>query len=202
MGYYKRLTDTRADIRRYNATKRKADRLSGENSPRLIKIETVSEIERYTMAQNANRLTEFNKAVESWQDNVAAKLRTSVSSKSSRIAQELEPKAYTDKYGIINRLGFSFPRHGIYLHKGAGRGQGGHTGSQWSFLKTVNGMQIPTGIIRHTNPDSLGRQGEGNRQAFKWFDPIIEQNLQELADITLRYFDNMIIDASRIYIER
>jgi len=202
MGLYKRMSENRSEIRRYNAAKRKADSLANTPSSRLIRMETFSEIERYNIAQDADRLTAFNKEVEQWQDSVAQQLKAGISLRSLRIANELKPKAYTDKYGLINRLGFSFPRHGVYIHKGAGRGQGGFTGSKWSYLKRINGIEINTSIIRHTNPTSLGKQNEGNRHAYRWFDPIIKKRLPELADICTRYFDTMIIDATRIYIEK
>ena len=109
---------------------------------------------------------------------------------------------YTDKYGLIDRLGFSFPRHGIYIHKGAGRGQGGFSGSKWSYLKRINGIEINTNIVRHTNPASLGKQNGGNRQAYRWFDPVLKNRLPELSDICMRYFDTMLIDATKIYIEK
>ena len=202
MGLYKRMSENRSEIKRYNAAKKKADKLSNTPSSRLIRMETFSEIERYNIAQDADRLIAFNKEVEQWQDSVAQQLKASISLRSLRIANELKPKAYTDKYGLINRLGFSFPRHGVYIHKGAGRGQGGFTGSKWSYQKRINGIMINTSIIRHTNPDSLGKQNEGNRLAYRWFDPVIKNRLPELADICTRYFDTMIIDATRIYIEK
>ena len=202
MGFYKRMSDKQSEIKRYNAARRKADKLSSTPTSRLIRMETISEIERYNIAQDADRLTAFNKEVEQWQDAVSKQLKAPISSRSLRIARELQPKAYTDKYGLINRLGFSFPRHGVYIHKGAGRGQGGLIGSKWSYLKRINGMEINTSIIRHTNPASLRKQNEGNRQAYHWFDPVIKNRLPELADICMRYFDTMLIDATKIYIEK
>lgn len=202
MGFYKRMSDKQSEIKRYNAVRRKADKLSSTPTSRLIRMEAISEIERYNIAQDADRLTAFNKEVEQWQDAVSKQLKATISSRSLRIARELQPKAYTDKYGLINRLGFSFPRHGVYIHKGAGRGQGGLIGSKWSYLKRINGMEINTSIIRHTNPASLGKQNEGNRKAFHWFDPVIKNRLPELADICMRYFDTMLIDATKIYIEK
>ena len=202
MGFYKRMSDKQSEIKRYNAARRKADKLSSTPTSRLIRMETISEIERYNIAQDTDRLTAFNKEVEQWQDAVSKQLKATISSRSLRIARELQPKAYTDKYGLINRLGFSFPRHGVYIHKGAGRGQGGLIGSKWSYLKRINGMEINTSIIRHTYPASLGKQNECNRQAYHWFDPVIKNRLPELADICMRYFDTMLIDATKIYIEK
>lgn len=203
MGYYKNNRDIRTDAKRYNAAKRRANKLSNTPTSKLIQMETVSEIERFNLAQDADRLTEFNKAVQKWQNSVAAQLRAGIASRSIRIARDLRPKAYTDKYGLINRLGFTFPRHGIYIHKGAGRGQGGTIGSNWTKLKRINGIEVSTGIIRHTNPESLNAsQGEGNRQAYEWFDPVIRNRLPELNEIVTHYFDTMIIDATRIYIDK
>ena len=203
MGYYRNNRDARSEARRYNAAQRRARKLSGADTSRLIRMETVSEIERFNLAQDADRLTEFNQAVQKWQNSVAAQLRAGIASRSMRIARELRPKAYTDKYGLINRIGFSFPRHGIYIHKGAGRGQGGTIGSNWTQIKRINGIEVNTGIIRHTNPNSLnGSQGEGNRRAYEWFDPVIRNRLPELDEIIMRYFDTMIIDATNIYIDK
>ena len=155
------------------------------------------------MAQDADRVVEYNNAINAWQNSVAAQLRATIASRSMRIARELHPKAYTDKYGIINQLGFSFPRHGIYIHKGAGRSQGGTIGSNWTKLKNINGIEVSTGIVKHTNPNSLNAsQGTGNRNAFEWFDPVVRNRLPELADIVTRYFDTMLIDATRIFIDK
>ena len=202
MGLYKRLSENRNEVRRYNAARRKAEKFSSSPSSRLIQMETISEIERFNLAKDADRSTAFNKEIEQWQDSVSKQLKASIASRSLRIARELQPKAYTDSYGLINRRGFSFPRHGVYIHKGAGHGQGGFSGSKWSYLKRINGIEINTSIIRHTNPASLGKQNEGNRLAYHWFDPVIKNRLPELADICMRYFDTMIIDASKIYIEK
>lgn len=202
MGLYKRLNENREELRRYNAARRRAERLAGADSSRLIRLETISETERFEMAKDADRLTAFNKAVERWADQVTSQLRATVSSRSLRIARELHPNLYTDKYGIVNRIGFSFPRHGIYIHKGAGRGQGGWLGSKWEKIKQINGVEVSTGIVRHTDPASLGKQDSGNRRAFRWFDPVVKSRLSELESIVLEYFDTMILDATRIYIEK
>lgn len=153
MGLYKNLATDREAARRYNAAKRRAEKLSGADSSKLIRLETASETERYSAAQDADLVTAYNDAVEKWQNSVIRQLQSTIAYKSMRIARELQPRAYTDKYGLIDKLGFSFPRHGIYIHKGAGRGQGGYIGSSWTKLKVINGIEVSTGIVRHTSPD-------------------------------------------------
>ncbi|HIY88245.1 MAG TPA: hypothetical protein H9824_06035 [Candidatus Bacteroides pullicola] len=202
MGLMKNLGDARADARRYNAARRRAARLAGDDSSRLIRLETISETERYQLAQDADRVTAFNKAVEQWAQRVTTQLRATIASRSLRIARELHPNLYTDRYGLVNRVGFSFPRHGIYIHKGAYKGHGGFIGSKWEMLKRVGGQEVSTGIVRHTNPDSLGKQGTGARRPFQWFDPVIRNRIGELEAVVLDYFDTMVIDATNIYINR
>ena len=89
MGFYKNYRDMRSDVRRYNAAVRRANNLAGKGSSQLIHIETVSEIERYTMAKDADRLVAFNKDVQKWMNSVAAQLRASISSHSMRVATDL-----------------------------------------------------------------------------------------------------------------
>lgn len=202
MGLMKNLGDARAEARRYNAARRRAAWLEGDDASRLIRLETVSEIERYDLAHDADRATAFNKAVEQWAQRVTAQLRATIAGRSLRIARELHPNLYTDNYGLVNRIGFSFPRHGIYIHKGAYRGHGGFIGSKWEQIRRVNGVEVGTGIVRHTDPDSLGKQGTGARKPFPWFDAVVRNRIGELEDIVLDYFDTMVIDATRIYVNR
>ena len=198
----KNLGDARAEARRYNAARRRAARMAGDDASRLIRLETVSEVERYNVAKDADRLTAFNKAVEQWAQRVTSRLRATIASRSLRIARELHANLYTDRYGLVNRVGFSFPRHGIYIHKGAYKGHGGFIGSKWEMLKRVGGQEVSTGIVRHTNPDSLGKQGTGARRPFQWFDPVIRNRIGELEAVVLDYFDTMVIDATNIYVNK
>lgn len=50
--------------------------------------------------------------------------------------------------------------------------------------------------------DGYESNSTSNRRAFEWFDPIVRAQLPKLVDIVTDYFDTMIIDASRIYIDR
>lgn len=64
MGLYKRLSENRNEVRRYNAARRKAEKFSSSPSSRLIQMETISEIERFNLAKDADRSTAFNKEIE------------------------------------------------------------------------------------------------------------------------------------------
>jgi hypothetical protein len=45
-------------------------------------------------------------------------------------------------------------------------------------------------------------QGTGNRRPIRWFDPVVDRRLSELADIVSVYSATMQIDATTIYIEK
>lgn len=203
MGVYKKLSTDKQELARLRAMSRRAARLSGDDGSALIRLTTVSEIEAYELAKDVPRLAAYNNAVQAWQEMVAAQLKTSVSARSKTIGPNLEPRLYTDKtYGYVNRIGFTFPRHGIYLHHGASRGHRGTMGSKWEVLRHTAGTPVGTGIIHHTNMQGTGFMGEGPRPVFRWFDPVIEANLPALSDIVTSYWDTMIIDASRIFIDK
>ena len=85
MGLYKRLSENRNEVRRYNAARRKAEKFSSSPSSRLIQMETISEIERFNLAKDADRSTAFNKEIEQWQDSVSKQLKASIASRSLRI---------------------------------------------------------------------------------------------------------------------
>ena len=85
MGVMKRMGDNRAAVRRYNAAVRRAEKLAGADSSRLIRLETISEVERYEMAKDPDRAVAYNQAVEDWYNAVANQLRTTVAARSSRV---------------------------------------------------------------------------------------------------------------------
>jgi len=83
----------------------------------------------------------FNKAVRSWANGVKNKLAASARSKTTkgkktqRVIKTKEEGSIVEKilsedirysvkinYGIVERISFSFPRHGVFWHKGVGKG--------------------------------------------------------------------------------
>jgi hypothetical protein len=79
-------------------------------------------------------------------------------------------KALTQQGSI--KIAFQFVRHGVFLSKGAGKGMGGARGSTWLD---------PHGLRKRTNPNSLGKQGSGSREAVDWFNNPIQQHLEALS---------------------
>lgn len=195
MARYKLFASDSAKLRR---AEKRASKLVGGTA--LITL-TDSGVEKYAFAQDPENVVAFNNAVEKWLTETAYKMRGRVMARSVYVARNLRSKAETDKYGLIYRVGFTFPREGIYLHKGAARGYGGDKGSKWRFLKTVKGNKFPTAETRTTNPESLGRIDSGRRHAFPWFNPVLDAELPKLEKVAAEYFTNMAVNAAGIYID-
>ena len=137
-------------------------------------------------------LTRFNNGVKAWAEKVAAELRASaqasfahrdaqlVTALQPRLADSIEPRIRFDKkYMLETRsVGFALARHGVYLHYGAGRGQGGNVGSRWTDRH---------GQVKRTAESSLGKAGGHPRHAEHWFNGVIERHAEELAAIVAEY---------------
>ncbi len=82
-----------------------------------------------------------------------------------------------EQFGEIYGVSFKFERHGVFVQKGVGRGYS---------IPTKGGF-----VVRANKEPAIGRE----RVPVEWFNPILEQNLPELAnrlaeiraDATLRF---------------
>lgn len=191
MGVMKRLSE-----QMQSARKRKSVLGSREGLPFEISLVSISETNRYQRSLDTERVKAFNDEVKAWSIDTTSKLRVNVRMmvrKDVKLSESIEPNIYLKK-GETDRIGFSFAREGVYIHKGAGRGQGGFRGgSKWTDKY---------GTLKKTNPDSFFLMGTGNRAPIRWFDPVIDANLPHLADIVAEYAADMQLDATRIYIDR
>ncbi len=196
MGYYKELSIAGHDRRSLTNQIRNAGKRS-TNLPFELSLESISEVEKFDRSKDRPKQEQFNKDVEEWADQSKQALRVSIKSLVKRdvyLSDSLRANIYYDrKYSKeVNRVGFSFVREGIYIHKGAGRGQGGVIGGRWIDRY---------GSLKSRNPESAGLQGTGNRRPIRWFDPVIDKRLPQLADIVADYSATMQVDATNIFID-
>lgn len=92
--------------------------------------------------------------------------------------------ADTKQYGgEINRIGFKFPYYMVFVHKGAGRGYGG-----LASLKRFKDAGNSAAIWKQK------RMGSGRRKAKPFFNPVIEAELPQLADIITDHKGQKAID--------
>ena len=191
MGYYKKLSE---QIR--SAKRSKKTILSSRNGlPFEISLKSISETDRYERGLDKKRRKKFNDDVLAWSMQCTGQMRNNVRmmvKNDVKLSNSIEPNIYKTK-GETDRIGFSFAREGVYIHKGAGRGQAGFRGgSSWTNRK---------GELKRTNPKSYFKMGQGNRKPVEWFDPVIKKNLPFLANIVAEYAVSMQLDATNIYID-
>lgn len=136
---------------------------------------------RYARTQNLEKVDDFNAKLLAWQEKVKAALGPSISEsgiKGSKLARSIKGTS-KEQYGEIYRLGFSFKREGIFVHKGVGRGY---------VMKgdTVVKISKTEGFNRHPKP---------------WFNPVVESFIPELAEIVHDYYEGAILRTGRIFIK-
>ena len=183
------LEDTRSN--------RLSQKILQNGLPFDISLEGVSDVQKKERAENVELMEQFNKEANAWAKRVEGMLRSNIrsmvkndTSLSSSIKKNVR---YDRKYGReVKSVGFFFDKEGIYIHKGAGRGQGGYVGSQWTDKY---------GIRRKTNPESMGKMGTGNRQQVDWFNPTIEIESENLANTVAEYSADLQVNALDILIK-
>ncbi len=83
-------------------------------------------------------------------------------------------------FGEIDTITFSFERHGIFVHKGVGRG--------WN----MNGK-----LVSRT---AKGKMQNGGRNVVEWFNPIIDRNAPVLADQIAEVNADAVLNATKLKI--
>jgi hypothetical protein len=147
-----------------------------------------------------NWIQEQNTAVKGWANMVTRKLKSSAlqfrHGKSGMVQRGTGTKYQRNEDKLINSIGrkiymasglaegigFKIERHGVFVHKGVGRGyimEGG---------VVIRGYKTPLGIkkqAKNSNRSVASKQkisGTINRHPAPWFNPVIENTVPELAD--------------------
>jgi len=148
------------------------------------------------MGAESYDINKFNQVVIYWKNQVRARAKSNVVENAwkgktgsfSRILgkkteykleQHLEAKTRKD-FGEINQVSFQFPRHGVFFHKGVGRG--------WEM---INGKVIRT---------AKGIQ-KGIRVPVDWLNCEIDNSIEELADELAGIKADALINATRAKIK-
>lgn len=138
------------------------------------------------MDTEAFDIQRYNQAVKDWGRDTQGQLRSSINGLGVRATGTLLRSVnakFGQRFGQVNYVGLRFARYGVFVEKGASRGHGGAKGSKW---RTAQGK------LKRTNPKSMGAMGTGGRSARPWFNPVIGDAVDRLADLVV----NFIADAS------
>lgn len=89
-------------------------------------------------------------------------------SKSTKSSRDQLKNAFSSRQGVIYKIGIKFPRHMIFVHKGVGNGT------------------------------KAGEQGKSSRKEKPWFNPVVDKNIEDLADAVAEAAADMIVTNLRI----
>ena len=150
------------------------------------------------MQNNDNYVEKQNNAVLGWIPGVNRQLRSSASwfifgktepfitrgtgaklRQEGKLVNSIKPSTKRT-LGEIDTISFSFERHGIFVHKGVGRG--------W---------EMSGKLVRRT---AKGPMKGGGRNAVEWFNPVIDLNAPRLADQIAEINANAVLNASKLRI--
>lgn len=164
------------------------------NLPFVLNLD-MAEIDKSLRLEDTSAVKKFNDEVRDWTKNATKALKSSVKSliKNDVLLSDSIIGVVKVKQKEVKRVSFLFEREGVYVHYGAGRGQGGSVGSTWYNLK---------GEKKKTDPDSFGKMGKAPRTPIEWFDPVLDWEIPQLADIIADYSATLQMNASQIYIDK
>lgn len=96
-----------------------------------------------------------------------------------KLADSIKPKVRKE-YGAVDAVTFNFERHGVFVHKGVGRGY------------RAGGGGFVTRIAK----------GEPTKQrvAVEWFNPTLDKHMPELANRLAQINADIVINADRAHI--
>jgi hypothetical protein len=139
-------------------------------------------------------IRDLNRTILNWIPKVRSKLKTSVlqfqdgktqsfiirkrkigNQKEFKLILSLDSRTHHE-FGAIDGVGFLFERHGVFVHKGVGRG--------YRADGTVS--------VKHLSGNS--------RVPKEWFNPIMQQKVPELADRLAEISADAVLNAARLRI--
>jgi len=169
-----------------------------EGLPFELSLESFEGVDKAIRTEDKDITRQYNDAVSYWSGRRNIELRNSIARSIRRdvsLSSSIKDNVYYNRKGgkEAERVGFSFLREGIYIHKGAGRGQGGVIGSNWIDRH---------GTKKRRSPESAGKMGGMNRQPNEWFDSVVDMKLPQLADIVGNYSATLQVNATSIFIDK
>lgn len=127
---------------------------------------------------------DFNDKVSVWGSSVAQQLKMSIRTLTSKGKGELVKslRLKTKKYyGEIDRVTYRFWRHGVFLHKGVGRG-----------YKMEGGAVMRAGLVERKSQLSQGRK------PVEWFNPVLDKRVPKLADMVAEMRADQAVRATKM----
>lgn len=144
---------------------------------------------------SADEVSIYNGLIDRWGFKTRNMLKSSVARLSMKGKRELVTRIqYRTKkdFGEINAVIFNFPRHGVFFHKGVGRGYIMVAGT------VVRGKRKDTRDHSANTPQNSfihSVQGPLKRHPKEWFNPVFAIGIPQLADLIAQTKADHLFDA-------
>ena len=137
---------------------------------------------------------QFNEKVTQWGFRTRSLLKNSIASLSMKgkgdLVRSLQMKTRKD-FGEVDRIIFNFQRHGVFFHKGVGRGYiivSGRVIRGRRMEGSKHGSNTMNNTLQHANTGVIMRKPK------PWFTLVFEQEIPKLADMITRNKADSILD--------
>jgi hypothetical protein len=145
---------------------------------------------------------EYNERVAYWTTDTGMKIRAAIKSLTSKGKGDLlkSLRGKNDKrFGEIDRISYHFERHGVFVHKGVGRGYIMRGGTVVRGFKPGSDLTAYA-LVKNRIAKPVVLTGSVNRKAVEWFNPVIQNNIEKLADIITEMRADQAVNATKILI--
>jgi hypothetical protein len=136
------------------------------------------------MTKKQVQFTGVNKDILSWKSGTTAALKSQIGMLTTegkgKLLSQLRGYVDHDNDGSIYRIAFKFPRHGIFIMKGVGRGYVMEDGRVIRAVRKNNAVYTIDGSIERHPKD--------------WFNPVIEKRLPLLAEKIANHYADRAVD--------
>ena len=149
-------------------------------------------------------MEEYNRRVSRWGLELEGKLRSSIGMLTSkgkgRLVKSLRLKT-AEWSGEVDKLSYHFLRHGVFLHKGVGRGYVMQGGVVVRGQKPGKVLKAAAANAGRSIASKVLKLGEINRNAVEWFNPVVSGSIESLADMVTEMNADRVVSASKILIK-
>lgn len=149
-------------------------------------------------------IDEYNKRVSAWGSALAGKIRSSIRSLASKGKGDLVKslRLKTKKwYGEVDLLAYHFVRHGVFAQKGVGRGYYMAGGVVIRGDKPGKVLNARTLDVNNRLRQVVLRSAKVNRKPTEWFNPVVAENIEGLADLIAEMNSDRMVNATKMMIK-
>jgi hypothetical protein len=104
-------------------------------------------------------------------------------------------------YGEVDLLAYHFVRHGVFAHKGVGRGYYMEGGVVIRGNKPGKILKASTMDVNYRLHKVILKSARINRKPIEWFNPVIKENIEGLADLIAEMNADKTVNATKILIK-